>query len=56
VFDLSAVNQDVLTKFDIPVTERNKVIKRLDAFNLNASSLFGSEDSLMETLATRRFG
>jgi hypothetical protein len=56
VFDLNAENQDLLTKFDISVSERNKVIKRLDSFNLNASSLFGSEDSLMETLATRRFG
>jgi hypothetical protein len=56
VCDLNIENQDVLTKFDISVSERNKVIMRLDSANLNASSLFGSEDSLMETLATRRFG
>jgi hypothetical protein len=52
----SRTKQDVLEKFEIPASERKKVIGRLDAFNLNASSLFGSEESLMETLATRHFG
>jgi len=42
-------------KFTIPVTERSKVLALLDEYNLNAFSLFGSEESLMETLASREF-
>ena len=42
-----------LWKFNIPSTERLKVLKYLDNFNLNAYSLFGSEESLMETMAIR---
>jgi hypothetical protein len=45
--------QDVLWKFNIPATERMKVLKLLDEHNLNAFSLLGSEESLMETLALR---
>ncbi len=45
--------QDVLWKIKIPSTERLKVLKLLDAHNLNAYSLFGSEESLMETMALR---
>jgi hypothetical protein len=40
-------------KINIPSTERPSVLKNLDEFNLNAYSLFGSEDSLMHSLATR---
>jgi hypothetical protein len=46
-------NQDLLWKFDIPATERMKVLKTLDNYNLNAFSLFGSDESLMETMALR---
>jgi hypothetical protein len=42
-------------KFTIPVTERPKVLALPDEHNLNAFSLFGSEESLMETLAIREF-
>jgi hypothetical protein len=42
-------------KFTIPVTEQPKVLALLDEYNLNAFSLFGSEEHLMETLATREF-
>lgn len=42
-------------KFTIPVTERMRVLAVLDEHNLNAFSLFGSEESLMETLAAREF-
>lgn len=48
--------QDVLWKFNIPWSERRKVLKLLDEYNLNAHSLFGSEESLMETLAFREIG
>jgi hypothetical protein len=43
-----------LTKFNIPSGERLKVLRLLDEHNLNAFSLFGSEESLMETIAMRK--
>lgn len=43
--------QDVLTKFIIPRTERPKVLDKLRMMNITAYSLFGSEESLLETLA-----
>jgi hypothetical protein len=46
-------NQDVLWKFNIPYSERLKVLKLLDNYNINALSLFGSKESLMETMALR---
>lgn len=46
-------SQDVLWKFNIPSSERLKVLRLLDGYNLNALSLFGSEESLMETMALR---
>lgn len=46
--------QDVLLKFNIPSTERPEVLKLLDNdYNINAYSLFDSEESLMETMALR---
>lgn len=45
--------QDVIRKFNIPSAERLKVLSLLENYNLNAFSLFGSEESLMETMATR---
>jgi len=44
-----------LRKFNIPGSERLKVLRELDEYNLNAHSLFGSEESLMETLALKTF-
>jgi hypothetical protein len=46
-------NQDFLWKFNIPYSERLKVLRLLDRYNINALSLFGSEESLMETMALR---
>ena len=46
-------NQDPLWKFNIPYSERLKVLSLLDGYNINALSLFGSEESLMETMALR---
>jgi hypothetical protein len=43
-----------LKKFVIPSEERPKVLRLLDEHNLNAFSLFGSEESLMETIAIRK--
>lgn len=55
VFEQCHRQQAFCWKFTIPVTERPKVLALLDEHNLNAFSLFGSEESLMETLAIREF-
>jgi len=46
-------DQDLLWKFNVPSIEKLKVLQLLDRYNLNSFSLFGSEESLMETLAFR---
>ncbi|MBW7988758.1 MAG: FRG domain-containing protein [Planctomycetes bacterium] len=45
--------QDVMIKYNIPVSEQSKVLRKLDSMNITAYSLFDSESSLMETLAMR---
>jgi hypothetical protein len=55
VFDQCLHQQAACVKFTIPVAERPKVLRLLDAYNLNAFSLLGSEESMMETLAIREF-
>jgi hypothetical protein len=45
--------QDLLTKFVIPGSERDSFLTRLDVMNINAYSLFRDESSLMHTLAYR---
>ncbi len=40
-----------MTKYVLPVSERARVLKVLYRMNVTAFSLFGSEESLMETLA-----
>jgi hypothetical protein len=52
VVDRNADDQDLLWKFNIPITERRKVLALLSRMNVNAFSLFGSEDSLLEDIAT----
>lgn len=42
-------------QFTLPGSEKMKVLEMLDGDNVNAFSLFGSEESLMETLALRAF-
>jgi hypothetical protein len=37
----------------IPVTERQKVLRQFDKFNLNEFTLFASEEGLLEMLAMR---
>ncbi len=46
-------SQDLLWKFTIPSHERIQVLKLLDEHNINSFSLFGSEESLMETIKLR---
>lgn len=45
-------DQDLLWKFNIPVSERRKALGKLSEMNINSFSLFGSEDSLLDTIAT----
>jgi hypothetical protein len=49
------MNQDFLWKFDLPSSERTKVLGVLNDYNLNAFSLFGSEESLLETMWLREY-
>lgn len=51
----NGVDQDVIIKYTIPCTEKYKVIRKLEDFNLSLFSLYGSEDALMQTLAIRAF-
>lgn len=53
VFISGESSQDVLWKFIIPYSERLKVLKKLEEYNINALSLFGTKESLMETMALR---
>jgi hypothetical protein len=48
-----AEEQDRLIKYVIPSIEREKVLAKLDLMNINAYTLFGDEESLMDTLAYR---
>lgn len=52
VFKRNEERQDKLWKFNIPAIERVKALKALDKMNINLFSLFGSEDSLIETIST----
>lgn len=53
VFAQTGEEQDRLWKFTIPSSERTKVLKNLEAYNLNAFSLFQTEESLLEAIAVR---
>jgi hypothetical protein len=55
VFDDGLHQQGICWKINIPVSERMKVLQELDEYNVNSFSLFGSEESLMGTLAAREF-
>jgi len=48
--------QDLLWRFTLPTKERSVVLRHLDKYNLNAFSLLGSDESLMETVAFRVLG
>lgn len=55
IFDPGRHQQGLCWKITLPATERTKVLGLLDEYNLNAFSLFESEDSMMEMLAVREF-
>lgn len=50
-FTGEASDQGELKKYTLPASERRKALKQLQRMNVTAFSLFGSEESLMETLA-----
>jgi hypothetical protein len=50
-FKRNETEQDILTKYLIPRSERLKVLSKLDFMNINSYSLFVTEESLMATLA-----
>lgn len=45
-----------IVKYTLPAKDKVKVLKELNLYNLNAHTLFGSEESLMETLAFKELG
>lgn len=45
--------QDIIFKFEVPSSERKKVMTELEDYGLNAYGLFGSEEGLMESLSLR---
>ena len=53
VFSQESTTQDVLRKYVLPAELRDEVLKRLDAHNLNAFSLFGTNEALLEAIALR---
>ena len=55
VFERADKDQDLLWKFVLPASERQKVLRFLDRINIRSFSLFGSEESLMESLALQEF-
>jgi FRG domain-containing protein len=50
VFGSRGAKQDVLWKFNLPSSESSKVLRMMDEYNLNAFSLYDSEETLLETM------
>lgn len=55
VFERDEDDQDLLLKFNIPVSERAKALLHLSRMNINAFSLLGSDESLLEEMAITEF-
>jgi len=47
------VNDDLIVKIVVPASERKRALMQLDSMNLNPYSLYGSEESLIRTIARR---
>ena len=43
--------QDVVHKFLLPANLKNQILKKLNEMNINAFTLFGNEEGLMESVA-----
>jgi hypothetical protein len=52
-FGRASPTHDRLVKVEIPSELRRDILRRLDEMNINAYSLFGTEEALMQTLAAR---
>ena len=48
-------DQDIVTKYLLPSCIRREVLAELDAMNINAYTLYGSEEGLAEMLANREY-
>ncbi len=55
VFKHDKPSQDLLWKIVVPKATAKAALKDLDSMNVNALSLMGSEDSLIQTLAARLY-
>ncbi len=55
VFERKSEHQDIWIKYSIPLSELDEALKRLNSMNINAYSLFGSNESLMHHLAVKSF-
>ncbi len=55
VFQLDRQNQDLLFKIILPRSIRKEALIHLNDYNINHYTLFGSEESLVKTLASRLF-
>jgi hypothetical protein len=53
VFGSRGARQDVLWKFNLPSSESSRILRVMDEYNLNAFSLFDSEEALLETMWSR---
>lgn len=51
--DSASEQQDRLEKVLIPAVLRKSILRKLDSMNVNAFSLFGTEEALMQTVAFR---
>jgi FRG domain len=51
VFELNQKGQDRLWKFTLPSSEAPAMMRKLEEYNINAYTLFQSEETLLETLA-----
>lgn len=56
VLKQNSQKQDVSIKHLIPSREKSKVLSELQSMNINAFSLFGTEEALMEMLAFEEIG
>jgi hypothetical protein len=55
VFSRGSKRQDFLWKFTLPINEQRYIVQKLESQKITAYSLFGSEESLMETEFLREF-
>lgn len=55
IFNRNDRNQDLLYKILLPAKEKPSALLQLEDFNINSFTLFQTEDSLIQTLATREF-